>query len=94
MLATEERLQIEQRPSDEVHARYYGNGVVELAPCRYCGRPTVENLAYSAIAGRRLGRCYACVRLLRGQPEPIAAEFWAKRDSAKTPPSTQGEDNS
>ena len=79
------QLVIEQRPSDEVHRRHYGNGPLVTAPCRYCGRPTVENLAFSAIAKRRLGRCYACLRLLRGQPDPLEAAFWPKRRSRKGP---------
>ncbi len=91
MLATDERIRIEQRPSDQVHGRDYPNEPAERAPCRYCGRPTVENLSFSAVAKRRLGRCHACLWLLRGQPDPLEAEFWpAKRPPKK--PRTKGND--
>ena len=91
MLATDERVRIEQRPSDQVHGRDYADEPAEWAPCRYCGHPTVENLSFSAVAKRRLGRCHACLWLLHGQPEPLEAEFWPTRHPTKKRP-TKGND--
>ncbi|MFO7897884.1 MAG: hypothetical protein R6V58_02365 [Planctomycetota bacterium] len=81
MRTTDRRLRIEQRPSNEVHRRDYGNGPARSAPCRYCGRPTVEDVAFSAQAGRYLGYCHSCRRMLAGTPEPIEAVPWPGRRS-------------
>ena len=79
----DERIRIEQRPSDVVHGRSYPNGPTETAPCRYCGHPTVEDLSFSALAKRRLGTCQTCRSLLRGQAEPLEGDFWPTRRSSR-----------
>ena len=75
MPRTERRIRIEQRPSDQVHGKSYSNGKAQRVPCRYCGRPTVEDPAYSAYAKSYLGCCHRCRTLLAGQPENLADEF-------------------
>jgi len=84
MSTTETPLRIEQRPSDQVHRRDYAGNGFRPAPCRYCGRPTVEDLAYSPLAQSQLGYCHACRKLLTRVAEPLEPVFGSRRIHERT----------